>query len=99
MKTWVHNIQKQMVNMTRKEKVEYLLTYYWHYMLGIVAFVSLGVLLIYHFCFNQKEVLYTCIMINQRIDYERDAYLGEALAGVLAIDKEKVVVEIGRAHV
>lgn len=73
-------------DMSLKEKIEYIFTYYKWYILGVCAAVGLVIFLIVHFAFPQEKEAFSCAMINQRIDYDRDAELEKDFADASGLD-------------
>lgn len=51
----IRNIKETTKEMSRKEKLEYIVTYYWYHILGIVVVFSLIVFGIVHFAFPEKN--------------------------------------------
>ena len=73
-------IKENTDGMSGKEKLSYILTYYWYHLLGIVAVLGLIVFLVVHFAFPEEKPLFTCALVNQRIDSSRDQKLAEDFA-------------------
>ena len=91
MKDYIREIRKNTEGMTGKEKAEYILTYYWYHILGIVAAVGLILFLIIHLGFREEPPLFTCVMVNQKIDQSRDAQMESDFADSSGIEEERIV--------
>lgn len=78
--------------MTFKEKIQYIMTYYWYHILGACLIVGLLIFIIVHFGFADKRKEFSCAIINQSMDVNRDEKLA-SLAQKKFSDKEKVVVD------
>ena len=87
----IKNIRKITAGMSKKEKVSYILTYYWYHILGILAFFGLIIFLIVHFAFPEEKPLFTCALVNQRIDSSRDQELAEDFAAEADLPLKQVV--------
>lgn len=95
-KKYLQDIRTQTAGMSASQKAEYIITYYWYHMLGIFAAAALMVSCIVHFGFGEKEPYFSCVLINQPIDYDRDgeleqafsAYLGEQNKGAVDISSD-----------
>lgn len=85
------NIKEQTERMDTKQKAEYILTYYWYHILGVCAFVGLVIFLIVHFAFPEEKPLFTCALVNQKIDYEQDEKFAETFAKSSGISQKQVV--------
>ncbi len=77
--------------MTAKKKLEYVFTYYWYHMLGVAAAAGLAVFLVVHFAFPDQKPEFTCALVNQKTDTDRDQRLEEALAGISGLSQERIV--------
>ena len=87
------DIQDKTGQMDKDQKLEYIFTYYWYHIL--IAAIGLGifVLLIYHIFFGEKPKEFTCVMVNQAIDYERDERLLEDFAADSGILAERISID------
>lgn len=93
MNRYLQDIKEKTKDMDRKQKTEYVLTYYWYHILGICGGIFLMVFLIVHFAFGSKQPEFTCAIVNQRIDYDRDGLLAEMFAESSDIQEDEVVVD------
>ena len=90
MRDQIRKIRENTAGMQRQEKAEYILTYYWYHILGLIAAAGLVLFLIIHFGFREDAPLFTCVMVNQEINFTRDEEMEEDFAGVSGIDKERM---------
>lgn len=86
MNRYFENIRERTKYMTGRQRAEYVLTYYWYHILGIIACLALLVFLIVHFAFKEEKPEFTCVMVNQAIDYERDDKMEKAFSKAGGID-------------
>ena len=90
MRHYIRKIRENTAGMSVRNKVEYILTYYWYHILGIAAAVGLVLFLIIHFGFREAPPLFTCAMVNQEINYERDGELEKAFSEASGIDPDRM---------
>ncbi|MCD8012808.1 MAG: hypothetical protein LUG99_06490 [Lachnospiraceae bacterium] len=86
-------IRLRTADMTGKEKVSYIANYYWYHILGLAALVFFPVFLAVHVAGAAEKTEFTCVLVNQAIDYERDNSLGESLADWLGLKASLVDVD------
>lgn len=86
----IRNIKETTKEMSRKEKLEYIVTYYWYHILGIVVVFSLIVFGIVHFTFPEKKPLFTCALVNQKIDSMRDGELEKKFADFSQSEEDRI---------
>ena len=90
MRHYIREIRENTAGMSPRGKAEYILTYYWYHILGIAAAVGLVLFLIIHFGFREDPPLFTCAMVNQEINYERDGKLEEDFSEASGIDPDRM---------
>lgn len=90
---WMNDIREKTENMNREQTAEYVFSYYWYHMLLAAIAFGLLILVIYHIGWGDKEKDFTCVLVNQQIDYERDESLEEAFQEVAGMKKKKVEVD------
>lgn len=80
--------------MDREQAVEYVLMYYWyHILLGTIA-LGLIILLIYHVGWGRnRKPEFTCVIVNQEVDFLRDARMAEDFSGFSGIREEKLSID------
>ncbi len=91
---WIEDIRTKTKDMDRGHAVEYVLNYYWyHILLGAIA-LGLLILLIYHVFWgkNQKPE-FTCVIVNQEVDFSRDARMAEEFSAFSGIKKKKCSID------
>jgi len=91
MKNYIREIRKNTEGMTGKERAEYICAYYWYHLLGAAAIFCLVIFLIIHFGFGEEQPLFTCVMVNQRIDQSRDEQMEEEFADSSDIEDERII--------
>lgn len=84
-------IKENTKDMNRKETVQYIFTYYWYHMLGVLAVLALLIFLVVHFAFPEPKPLFKCALVNQKIDSDRDAVLSEEFAKFSGLDEKRIV--------
>lgn len=72
MKKILSDIREKTSGMDKRESCSYIITYYWYYILGIFLVVALILLFVFHYVFGNEKPLFTCVIVNQRIDNVRD---------------------------
>lgn len=87
----IRNIKEQTKDMDTKGKLEYIRTYYWYHILGICAFAGLVIFLVFHFAFPEEKPLFTCALVNQQIDQDRDESLENNFAENSGLSKKQIV--------
>ena len=88
MRHYIREIRENTAGMSPRDKAEYILTYYWYHILGIAAAAGLVLFLIIHFGFREAPPLFTCAMVNQEINYERDGELEKDFSEASGIDPD-----------
>lgn len=91
---WIEDIRTKTKDMDRDHAVEYVLNYYWyHILLGAIA-LGLIILLIYHLFWgrNQKPE-FTCVIVNQEVDFSRDARMAEEFSAFSGIREKKCSID------
>lgn len=89
----MNDIHKHTEQMDRRQKTEYILTYYWYHLLSLLLGVLLLTLLIRHLFFREPPRAFTCVLVNQRVDYERDEALATEFADASGIDLERIGID------
>lgn len=97
MTAWIRktlkDIQKNTEQMDAKQKTEYILTYYWYYLLFAFLGTGLLILLVRHLFFQEPPEEFACILVNQTVDYERDEALLQDFAKWSGIAPERILVD------
>ena len=90
MRHYIREIRENTSGMSPRDKAEYILTYYWYHILGVAAAAGLVLFLIIHFGFREAPPLFTCAMVNQEINYERDGELEKDFSEASGIDPDRM---------
>lgn len=89
MKDILNDIREKTEGMSRQDKVSYILTYYWYHMLIIFSVLALIVIFIVHYA-TYKKPEFTCVMVNQQIDTQRDNQMTEGFAKFSKMDPKRI---------
>lgn len=92
LRRWILDIQEKTFKMNRREKFSYVMTYYWYHMLIAVTVVALVVLFSSHFVLR-KELEFTCVAVNQRMDEEWEKTIAEGFSKELEVGTSRVAVD------
>lgn len=86
----LEDIRSKTKHMNREAKTEYILNYYWyHILLGILA---LGILIlgIWHVTWGKIRTEFSLVIVNQDINFERDAAIQEAFARFSGLPAKRI---------
>jgi len=89
MKDILNDIREKTEGMSRQDKVSYILTYYWYHMLIIFSVLALIVIFVVHYA-TYKKPEFTCVMVNQQIDTQRDNQMTEEFAKFSKMDPKRI---------
>lgn len=89
MKDILNDIKEKTEGMSRQDKISYILTYYWYHMLIIFSVLALIVIFVVHYA-TYKKPEFTCIMVNQQIDTQRDNQMTDEFAKFSKMDPKRV---------
>lgn len=92
MKKYLEDIREKTSEMTRKEKSNYIWTYYWYHILGSVFIIALILLFVLHYGFGNRKPVFTCILVNQEIGASQTQDMAEAFAGNFDLPVEQIVI-------
>lgn len=94
MKRWIEDIRIKTKDMNREQAAEYVLTYYWyHILLGTIA-LGLIILFIYHVGWGRnRKPEFACVIVNQEVDFLRDARMAEEFSGFSGIREKKLSID------
>ena len=93
MKSYFAKIRENTAGMKGREKADYVLTYYWYHILGFAAALGLVLFLIIHFGFRQAPPVFTCVLVNQDINFARDQELEEAFAKASKLPADRLEID------
>ena len=79
-KEWAEDIRTKTREMSRDEKVEYIMAYYWYHILIAVVLTGLLVLGIYHVSWGKRRTDFSMVIVNQDINAARDQAIGDGFA-------------------
>lgn len=92
LKSRIEDIRANTKNMDRAQKREYIMAYYWHYMLAAVMLAALAAVTVYHFTWGIRKPLFSLAIINQGTDYERDEKIQQGFSKAYGIKSRDVSV-------
>lgn len=93
MKKWIADIREKTKDMSRSQKIEYIRNYYWYHILIGCILLGLSVLFIWHIGWGKKEEAFSCVIVNQKTDYERDSSLARKFSAYAGLEEEEVSVD------
>jgi len=88
---WFQNIQEKTSGMTKREKLDYIWTYYWYHILGAVVIIALIFLFAWHYAFGNKKPVFTCIVVNRESEMNQVGEMARAFAKESGLPAEQVV--------
>ncbi len=93
LRRWIDDIRTKTKGMNGNDRAEYIAEYYWYHIL--LAFLGIGfaVLLLYHVTAGRRTVSFACLIVNEKVDYERDRSLAEELAQVMDLNTKYIRVD------
>lgn len=89
----LEDIRRNTERMDQKQKAEYILTYYWYHLLFAAVGAGLMILLARHLFFREPPKAFTCVLVHQMVDYERDEALALDFAAASGIAPERIEVD------
>ena len=92
LKRWISDIREKTSEMGRREKLSYVMTYYWYHMLIAVAVVALIVLFGSRFALK-KEPEFTCVAVNQWMDAAWEKDIAEGFSKESGVEPDRIVVD------
>lgn len=92
-KKWIKDIKEKTSDMNKKEAFSYIVTYYWPHIVGGISIIALILLFGRHYLFGNVNPSFTCVMVNQRADTERDNRMAETYAKETGLRREEVVID------
>ena len=64
LKEWCDGEKEKMKEMTKEEKVDYIITYYKGWFIGAFVLLAILIWIPYHFIFDKTEVSFRCAVVN-----------------------------------
>lgn len=94
MRKWIDDIRTKTKDMSREQTMEYVMMYYWyHILLGAIA-LGLVLLLIYHVGWGKnRKPDFSCVIVNQEVDFSRDAEIMEDFSAYSGIRTKKLSID------
>jgi len=89
---WI-NIREKTSGMNKKEVGAYIAAYYWPHILAAISIIALIFLFGGHYLSGNVKPSFTCVMVNQRADRERDNRIADTYAKEAGLRREEVVVD------
>lgn len=90
---WAEDIKLKTRDMNRDAKVEYVMNYYWYHILLGALMMGLLILGIYHVTWGRKKTDFSMVIVNQEINFGRDAGLQDAFAEFSGLSPKHVQVD------
>lgn len=87
---WVKDIKEKTSGMSKEKRIEYIAEYYWYHILIFCLIVVLLILTVYHLAVGRRSSSFTCIIVNEKIDLERDQELCELLSKQLKLSSSEI---------
>lgn len=87
---WIKDIRIKTKDMDREQAFEYIRNYYWYHILIAGVLLGLLVLVIYHIGWGDRQKDFYCVLVNQRIDFDRDEKIAQDFADISGI-REKMI--------
>lgn len=93
-KAWIEDIRIKTKDMDRSQAAEYIRNYYWyHILLGAIAMGLLFLLLYHVFWGRNQKPEFTCVIVNEEVDFPRDARIAEEFSAFSGIREKKIAVD------
>lgn len=89
---YINDIKTKTSGMSKLQKLEYIITYYWYHILIIAIVLFLSVALLKNIFIPKTETEFTCVLVNQQIDFERDELLKQGFAEYSKLDLDSIVI-------
>lgn len=84
------DIREKTAYMDRKQKAEYIASYYWYHILLTILGAGILLLFVRHLFFREPPKEFSCVIVNQAVDYERDEWLCQEFSSASGIPKERL---------
>lgn len=93
MKKWIADIREKTKDMSRSQKIEYIKNYYWYHILIGCILLGLFTLLVWHVGWGREKIEFSCVIVNQETDYERDFALAREFAEYAGLKEKEVSID------
>lgn len=92
MKKWITDIRVKTKDMNREQALEYIAGYYWYHILIACILLGLILLLIYHIGWGNRKKEFSCVLVNQEIDFARDEELAKEFGSFCGLGAEQILI-------
>lgn len=92
MKNVIKDIREKTSEMSKGERVSYILTYYWYHILGVVSVVALIFIFAMHYI-GKQEVTFSCVRVNREINTARDNEITKEFAKFSGEKTDSIVID------
>ena len=93
MKKWIADIKEKTKDMDRSQTIEYICNYSWYHILLGLILLGLVLLLTYHIGWGDQKKDFTCVIVNQEIDFSRDREIREGFSEFSGLDQKKINID------
>lgn len=93
MRRWIADIRVKTEGMSKEQKVEYICNYYWYHILIGCVLLGLVFLLIYHVGWGDRRKEFSCVIVNQEIDFARDKEIAKGFGTFCRLDEREILVD------
>lgn len=90
---WINDIREKTADMDRKQAFAYITGYYWYHILLVCILLGLVLLLAYHIGWGDRRKEFTCVLINQEVDYARDKKLAEDFGAYTGVKAGEILID------
>lgn len=90
---WIRDIREKTADMDREQAFTYVMSYYWYHILAAGILLGLTLLLVYHIGWGDRRKEFTCVMVNQEIDYGRDKKLAEEFGAYAGLEAKEILID------
>jgi hypothetical protein len=90
---YLDDIREKTADMSVRQKISYVITYYWYHILIIVSIIALIFFLVRFYVFGNQKPQFECVIVDQEMDDERDTRIARSFAEAEGLDEELVVVD------
>lgn len=87
------DIREKTADMDREQAFTYIVSYYWYHILIACILAGLVLLLIYHIGWGDRRKEFTCVLINQEVDYARDKEIAREFGVYSGLEAEEILID------
>lgn len=92
-RNYLDDIKEKTKDMSVKEKVAYVITYYWYHILIIVSIIALIFFTVRFYLFGNVRPEFTCVVADQAMDEETAEQIAGKFADMAGLDPEHVEID------